>query len=249
MSAIDELRVSFRTAKDPVAFLRKRSGLPGPRGNLELLHAFVEEAPPALIRAFAALGPDAAPENTPDGFVACCGVAGLGRLAAEGDRRALPELRRHASDPRWRVREGVAMALQRLGETDPRRLVREMRRWAGGTALERSAVVAALCEPPLLADPATAAATLELLDGVTASLTAEPDRRDADVRTLRKALAYGWSVAVAAAPDAGRPAMERWLASDDPDVRWVMRENLKKARLAKAGPGWVARWRRRLRMA
>jgi hypothetical protein len=73
--------------------------------------------------------------------------------------------------------------------------------------------------------------TLDLLDKVTASLAAEENRRSEGVRALRKALGYCWSVAVAALPDEGTPRLERWLASDDPDVRWVMRENLRKARL------------------
>jgi hypothetical protein len=35
--------------------------------------------------------------------------------------------------------------------------------------------------------------------------------------------------------------MERWLASDDRDVRWIMRENLRKRRLARMDAAWVAR--------
>jgi hypothetical protein len=77
----------------------------------------------------------------------------------------------------------------------------------------------------------------------TASLVAEPRRADDDVRVLRQALAYAWSVVVATEPEAGRPAMERWLADADPDVRWVMERNLRKARLARADPAWVERWR------
>ncbi len=62
---------------------------------------------------------------------------------------------------------------------------------------------------------------------------------------LRKGLGYCWSVAVAALPEPGKARMERWLASDDPDVRWIMRENLKKARLQRLDPEWVARMQRR----
>jgi hypothetical protein len=40
--------------------------------------------------------------------------------------------------------------------------------------------------------------------------------------------------------------MERWMASDDPDVRWVMKQNLAKKRLVAAGNDWVADWTRRL---
>jgi len=36
--------------------------------------------------------------------------------------------------------------------------------------------------------------------------------------------------------------MERWMRSEDHDVRWVMKQNLAKKRLAAPGPGWVARW-------
>lgn len=43
-----------------------------------------------------------------------------------------------------------------------------------------------------------------------------------------------WSVAVAAAPVDGFARLERLAAVDDPDARWIVRENLKKARLARA---------------
>ena len=41
-------------------------------------------------------------------------------------------------------------------------------------------------------------------------------------------------------PAEGKPALEHWLASEDADVRWIMRENLKKNRLAKMDAAWVA---------
>jgi hypothetical protein len=55
-------------------------------------------------------------------------------------------------------------------------------------------------------------------------------------------LSYCWSVAVAALPEAGKPAMEKWLASEDPDICRIMRENLKKDRLARLDRAWVDRW-------
>ena len=36
--------------------------------------------------------------------------------------------------------------------------------------------------------------------------------------------------------------MEKWLVSPDPDIRWIMRENLKKNRLVRMDAAWVARW-------
>jgi hypothetical protein len=57
----------------------------------------------------------------------------------------------HATDPRWRVREGVAMALQRLGDVDQLRLRRLTLSWAGeADPLVQRAAVAGMCEPRLL---------------------------------------------------------------------------------------------------
>jgi hypothetical protein len=190
--------------------------------------------------------PDRAPYGSREEFLAVCGTVGLGRLAAEGDRSVLPRLRALASDPRWRVREGVAMALQRIGLAGMRGLLSEMRRWARGSDYERRAVVAGLCEPALLARRSDVVAVLEILDGVTERLARSTDRRADGFRALRKALAYGWSVALAAAPDVGRPAMERWCETEDADVRWVMRQNLEKKRSGSAGSEWVASMRARL---
>ena len=52
-------------------------------------------------------------------------------------------------------------------------------------------------------------------------------------------------MAAAALPEAGKPLMEKWLANADPDVRWIMRENLKKNRLVRVDAAWVDRWRAR----
>ena len=41
--------------------------------------------------------------------------------------------------------------------------------------------------------------------------------------------------------------MERWVGSRDPDVRWLLRENLKKARLLSLDPAWVGRLKNDLR--
>jgi hypothetical protein len=105
-----------------------------------------------------------------------------------------------------------------------------------GNPLERRAVVAGLCEPTLLTDPARVERVLDLLDRITQSLLTVADRRQGDFRTLRQALGYCWSVAAAASPEAGELRMERWFQAEDRDIRWVMRENLKKARLRRLDP-------------
>jgi hypothetical protein len=131
------------------------------------------------------------------------------------------------------------MGLQRLGDADPEALRALATALVRGTPLERRAAIAGICEPRLLADRLTARAALALLDAVMLSLLDEPERRRDDVRVLRRALGYCWSVAVAALREEGRPALERWLDCCDPDVRWVLRENLRKHRLLEADPAWT----------
>ena len=120
-------------------------------------------------------------------------------------------------------------------------LLAAMRVWARGTPLEQRAAAAALCEPRLLDVPAHARATLQILDDITASIPRVTDRRSDGFRALRQGLGYCWSVAVVALPAEGKALMEKWLASPDPDLRWIMRENLKKARLERADSEWVKR--------
>ncbi len=138
------------------------------------------------------------------------------------------------------------MALQRFGAADIRALLVEMRRWAKGNEFEQRAAAAALCEPVLLKREQDARSVLVILDAITRDLSRSTDRRSEGFRVLRQGLAYCWSVAVAAAPDDGRSRMERWMRRDDPDVRWVMKQNLAKKRIVAAGPDWVTSWRAEL---
>jgi hypothetical protein len=208
-------------------YLTANSGLPGPRANLELLQAVADEADPARIRRYAA---------SPDEYKAACGAVGLGRLLAAGDDRVVAELVPLAGDERWRVREGVAMALQRLGDARMPALLAVAADWAGRGPLLQRAAIAGVCEPRFLAASDVAEAVLDLVDRVTASLIAlaPGERRRHEVRVLRQALGYCWSVAVAALPAAGFARLERWAGPDDPDARWIVRENLKKARLTRS---------------
>ena len=239
MSKADYYRRILRTLDDWDPFLLQESGLPGPRANLELLQAVADEGSEAQFRRWLTFDPDRAPVNSPEQFLAVCGVVGLGRLLAEGDREVLPVLRSYASDPRWRMREGVAMALQRLGDRDMDALLVEMERWSRGNWLEKRAAAAGLCEPRLLANPHHAQRVLRLLDDITSSVATAKERKSDDYRTLRQALGYCWSVAVAALPAEGKAVMEKWLPAADPDVAWIMRENLKKKRLQRIDPAWV----------
>jgi hypothetical protein len=239
MSKVEEYRRTLRELDDWEPFLLKESGLPGPRGNIELGRAVAEEGDEELFQRYLSFDAESAPANSPQEFLAFCGVLGLGRLVSEGRAELLGTLRQWASDPRWRSREAVAMALQRLGQVDMELLLGEMERWSRGGLLERRAAAAGLCEPVLLGQPEQTKRVLAILDVITASIVDEEDRRSDEFKALRKGLGYCWSVAVAALPDAGKQMMEKWFSSDDKDVQWILKENLKKKRLERLDPQWV----------
>jgi hypothetical protein len=242
MTKFDDYRITLKGLDDWVPFLLKESGLPGPRGNLELAHAAAQEGKKDQFEHFLTYH---AEENTPEVFVIFCGVMGLGKLAAT-QPELFDQLREYASDPRWRVREGVATGLQLAGDQDMDLLLREMKKWAKGNWYEKRAAAAALAEPRLLKEPKHAQKVLQILDGITASMERGEDARDDAFKVLRQGMAYCWSVAVAALPEVGKPMMERWLDSEDKDIRWMMKENLKKNRLVKLDAAWVKKCMKKL---
>jgi hypothetical protein len=235
----EEYKIKLLALEHWDEYLLGASGLPGPRGNIELAQVVADLGDRQLFECYLTYTAEVAPVNSPYEFLAFCGAVGLGRLAAEGDLSTLTTLRQLASDPRWRMHEGVAMALQRLGSVDMEALLTEMEAWSTGNPLEQRAAAAALCEPKLLSQASHARAVLHILDGITSSLEQAHDRKSEDFATLRKGLGYCWSVAVAALPGEGKALMEKWLANPDKDVQWVMKENLKKNRLVRIDPIWV----------
>jgi hypothetical protein len=239
MGKVEEYRQKLRSLDSWEAFLLQESNLPGPRANLELAFAFALEGSQDQILRYAHLDAEAAPHNTPQEFLSFCGVLGLGYLAARGGGEHFPILCERASDSRWRIREAVALGLQQYGQVAIEKLIELMQSWSQGNLLERRAVVAALCEPSLLVNLIHAASILDILQEITASILAEQNRRSEDFKILRKGLAYGWSVLVAAQPSIGKPEMEAWIRSQDADIRWIMKQNLKKKRLVKMDEDWV----------
>lgn len=245
MTKLDEYRQTLKELNDWVPFLKKESGLPGPRGNLELAHAVAQEGNK---KQFEKLLSFQAEENTPEVFLVFCGVLGLGKLSA-GEPKLFDCLREYASDERWRVREAVATGLQLAGDRDMDLLLKEMGTWSKGNWYEQRAVAAALAEPRLLKQPKHVKQVLRILDQITASMEKAEDNRDESFRVLRQGMAYCWSVVVAAMPEAGKPMFEKWLDSPDKDILWMLKENLKKNRLVKLDADWVKACNRKLARA
>ncbi|MBU4213650.1 MAG: HEAT repeat domain-containing protein [Actinobacteria bacterium] len=216
-------------ADDEVAgYLTEHSNLPGPRANLELLHAAADVLPRRLALRLA---------DADDEYLRCSGAVTLGRLVLDDptDPGLLTLLTTRAADPSWRVREAAAMAAQRIGDGDPDRLVALVRTWTTDRdPLVVRAGIAAICEPRLLRGPAMAQVAVAACGRATERLRQidAARRRDPEVRVLRQGLAYCWSVAVAADPAAGLPV---FIALDvhDPDIAWVVAQNRRKQRLAR----------------
>lgn len=245
MTKIDGYRQTLKELNDWVPFLKKESGLPGPRGNLELAHAVAQAGNKKQFEKFLACQ---AEENTPEVFLVFCGVLGLGKLSA-GESELFDRLRVYASDGRWRVREAVATGLQLAGDQDMDLLLKEMEKWSKGNWYEQRAAAAAMAEPQLLKQPKHVKQVLRILDQITASMEKAEDNRDESFKVLRQGMAYCWSVVVAALPEAGKPMFEKWLDSPNKDIRWMLKENLKKNRLVKLDADWVKACNRKLAQA
>ncbi|HNS51841.1 MAG TPA: HEAT repeat domain-containing protein [Anaerolineae bacterium] len=177
MTKIDLYRIALKSMLDWDEYLLEHSGLPEPRANLELAQAVAQEGDVTLFRRYLALDPERAPTNTPHVFLVVCGALGLGRLLSEGNREVLPELRCLASDPRWRIREAVAMALQAWGDADLSELLAAMRLWSPGNPLEQRAAAAALAEPRLLRQVGQVLEVLDILDSITLSVESRATAR------------------------------------------------------------------------
>lgn len=230
MTGVQAYRDSLRElpTAEWVAYLSEHSGLPGPRGNIELAQGFADEADPALVEEVLA---------TDDEYLTFCGVVALGRALATAPSDVLEHrLQAYAADERWRVREAVAMALQRVGDADLPRLLRLVEAWVRDPdPLVQRAAIAGICEPRLLTGPRPAAAAVDVCRVATERLARAPldQRRAPHLRVLRQALGYCWSVAVAADPDRGLPVFTALAEQDDPDVAWVVKENRRKKRLSR----------------
>ena len=230
-------------------YLKANSRLPGPRMNLSLAMAAgrvagqtaarpeAEKSLESVLDRWSATPVEQAPPNDPGEILPAIAALAYGQVAVtrpEWWDDELAKLRRSAGDTRWRVREMVAAGLQTMLATDWDRTVAALRCWvADGRPLEVRAAAAAVAEPPLLDDPDRGRDALAIQDAAVSVLAAVPpsNRRNGDVRVLRQGLGYTVGVAVASIPKPGTRLLLRMAGSGDPDLGWVVRENLKKARL------------------
>lgn len=237
-------------------YLIDHSSLPGRRANLELIGAFADvvaalcSAPDvSLNRSYVSMEwllmellnrypPDVfgSDPDSPLQMPQLCAMVALGEwaVAFRHIEFGAAALLGQAGSPLWRVREAVAMGVQRMLAAQWNSVIRRLNRRAiDATAWEWRAIVAGVAEPGLLTDLARALDALDLHSAALAYLRRlSPDARRGDpARVLRQALGYSISVVTAAAPAVGFAQMHAWAAWDDPDITRILRENTTKKRL------------------
>lgn len=243
-------------AGDLLAYLVAESHLPGSRANLELAGAFSE-----TVREFAAADPDdqsalwrlcvelacVAPEDAPTGdpheFLSFCGVRGIGAIGSVSPacaEEAAAHLAEASADPRWRVRDAVAMGVQDLLSRQPDTAVPELEDWVeGGSWLAMRAAVAGVAEPDLLAEPELARMALRLHRKTLIRVYMAKERESDAFLALKNALGHTLSLVIAALPGIGFEYLRQLATLDDRDIRWIVKENLKESRLGKRYPETV----------
>lgn len=229
----------LRTISDWIPYLKANSNLPGPRGNLELAYAAAQLSSMEQMKIMlAADGPDVL-ENSPEVFVVFCGIVSSGTLFTKDNPEILGIIKHYADDPRWRIREAAAMALQEIGKKDIQLLLTEVDSWLDGSYCLLRAVAAGLCEPELFTNIQIATDILNILDRITIRFQDGPKKDKNGYEVLKKGLCYCWSVAAVANPDYGKILIEKWIMSGNAPVREVIQENLKKNRMVTMDEGWV----------
>ena len=101
------------------------------------------------------------------------------------------------------------------------------------------AVAATVAEPAILKDKETAISALQLHRNIMDQVLETKERKSESFKVLRKSLGYTLSVVVHAIPKEGSEFMAQLADSQDSDVLWIVKENLKKNRLVKNFPEQV----------
>jgi len=235
-------------------YMAANSNLPGPRGNLELAQAWGTVAEVYAGQAtgelwnlcleMTNLSADEAPVNDPKELIPFCGAVGIGAMGAvvpDLFEQAVATLKILANDSRWRMREAVPMGLTKLIFSRSRDTLQVLKTWTvDGSLLELRAVAAGVAEPALLKNQESAAAALDLHKNIFNRVLKTDARKTEDFRVLKKALGYTLSVVVKASPQPGFIYMAQLVDTQDKDVQWIVKENLKKNRLVKNFPEDVA---------
>ena len=213
-------------------YIIENSNLPGPRGNIELAFALAEvyHDTDDLLQ-WTEISEEQAGVNDPESFPAFCAAVCLGKIYTNTHNEAcVIRLKEMANDNRWRMREAVAFGFQLIGENN----FETLNNWIHRTFnnLEKRAILVALAHPKFLSTENT-----RFCFGITENVLNTMDRNE-NFDVLKKGLSFVISVYAAANPEEGFRFMKRWI-NRDKDIDKIIRENLKKKRIAAKYPDEV----------
>jgi len=241
--------ISSGDAGDLIAYLAAESSLAGPRTNQDLTEAFaraIREFAVAdredrrilwdLCVELACISPEDAPTSEPHESLSVCGVRGIAAMGTVSPgcvKAALRKLAESAEDPRWRVRDAVAIGLRDLLARHRDVTVSELNGWVeGGSWSAMQTVAAGVADADLLREPDLAEAALMLHRKIMIRVYTAGERESEDFQALRKTLGCTLSRVVAALPSSGFEYLQQVSTLDDQEIRWIVRENLKDNHLA-----------------
>lgn len=239
-----------RSRKSLLDYLIINSNLPGRRANLELANAFGDTIIGVynlntkdvwnLCKDMSEMEYKEDDKNSSEEFIPFCGLIGIGAISSISSfyfSDGLLILKNAAKDKRWRIREAVAMGLQKILLNNNKKIINELKEWI----TEKDyyiwrAVLAGLAEPEIVKDKEVAIKSLEIHKQILKQISVIEDRRSESFKKLRQALGYTLSVVVEQIPQEGFEYVNKLAKKDDKDITWVVKTNLKKNRLLKKYP-------------
>jgi hypothetical protein len=234
--------------KEIDVLLSTNSNLPGPRGNLTLAFKFadyfeqevISKALLDLLIEWVNISEEEAPTNNPREFLPFCGIVALGAhyyyANEETKDLIINQFKIAMNDKRWRTREGVAMAFQKIAEKDFTPIKTYFTKWYSNSSyLEKRAFVATLAHPPILNNKEIALFSLNISGKILNDIlsSSKEVRKTEEFVALSKGLKYALSVFVADLPIEGFNFLKKFAKLNDPDMNKIIKSNLEKSRLTK----------------
>lgn len=214
----------------PLELILEKSNLPSPRANLELLYAFIENASEEEIES--CLTVEYKEKNTPEEFALMCGVAAKIRSEAQKHHQVHFDFKPFANHESWRVREGICFGFQKSkAHLSADQMKRNLECLKKGSPLEVRTYIATLSEPALLNGYIDSNELLDEMVQITLDAFSSNDKLSDDLKVLRKALGYCYSVALCS-EGADQCKFEKLFEyAENKQIKWIIQENLKKKRL------------------
>jgi|GEM_PF-1640777 len=227
-------------------YLINNSNLPGPAVNLSLSYAFADlikdiEYSQGMYNIITdwLVNYDEVDVNEPKIIIPVSVIQALGEIfnkisINQIKNEIIDRFKYYSNDKRWRIREAVCFALQRIGENDFNAINKIFLRWINNASLlEQRAIIVSLAHYPILNKKDNILFSLEISEVILNNILKYEDKKNEDFRIIKKALSFTLSVYVSKLPDDGFKLLEKWAKVDDKDIKDIIKSNLKKSRLSK----------------